>query len=207
MDVFDQFLPASAAAYGRHLWQQHQFQFRVSKPRRTRLGDFKAMPGGSLHISVNADLNPYAFLLTYVHEVAHAAVHRQTQAAKRRTRPKPHGPQWQLAFQQLMQPLLTEAVYPPAILEPLRDYMRQPLATSYAHPALMSALRQADNKPTGHVLLTDVPEGQAFRFAKKTFVRGTFRRTRIVCKEVESGKSYTILAHALVMMNRTGEPT
>ncbi len=199
MDVFDEFLPASAAAYGRQLWQQYPFQFRVSKPRRTRLGDFKALPDGTLHITVNADLNPYAFLLTYVHEVAHAMVHRQTKAAKRRLRPKPHGPEWQLTFQQLMQPLLTEAVYPPAILDPLRDYMRQPAATSYAHPTLMNALREADGKPLGQVLLHDVPEGQAFRFAKKTFVRGTFRRTRIVCKEVESGRSYTILAHALVM--------
>ncbi len=201
MDVFEQFLPASAAAYGRQLWQQHQFQFRVSKPRRTRLGDFKVLPGGTLHITVNADLNPYAFLLTYIHEVAHAVVHRQTQTTKRRSRPKPHGSQWQLAFQQLMQPLLIEAVYPPAILEPLRDYMRQPAATSYAHPTLMHALRQADPKPAGQILLHHVPEGQAFTFAKKTFVRGTFRRTRIVCKEVESGKSYTILAHALVIVN------
>lgn len=201
MDVFDQYLPATAATYGRQLWQQHQFQFRVSKPRRSRLGDFKALPGGTLHITVNADLNPYAFLLTYVHEVAHAVVHRQTQAARRRVRPKPHGPQWQLAFQQLMQPLLTEAVYPLAILEPLRDYLRQPAATSFANPALTNALRQADQKPAGQILLQDVPEGQAFLFAKKTFVRGTFRRTRIVCKEVGSGRSYTILAHALVMMN------
>jgi len=205
MDVFDEFLPASAAAYGRQLRQQYQFQFRVSKPRRTRLGDFKVLPSGQLYITVNADLNPYAFLLTYVHEVAHAVVHRQTQAAKRRTRPKPHGPQWQLAFQQLMQSVLTEAVYPLAILDPLRDYLRQPAATSFAHPALMNALRQADQKPIGQVLLHDVPVGQAFLFAKKTFVRGTFRRTRIVCKETESGKSYTILAHALV--NLTPEPS
>lgn len=200
MDVFDQYLPATAAIYGRQLWQQHHFQFRVSKPRRTRLGDFKALPGGSLHVSVNADLNPYSFLLTYIHEVAHVVVHRQTQAAKRRTKPKPHGPHWRLVFQQLMQPVLTEAVYPLAILEPLRDYMSQPAATSFANPTLISALRQADPKPVGQVLLQDVPEGQAFRFAKKTFVRGTFRRTRIVCKEVVSGKSYTILAHALVVI-------
>lgn len=201
MDVFEQFLPPPAVAYARQLWEQHQFQFRISKPRRTRLGDFKALPDGTLHITVNADLNPYAFLLTYVHEVAHAVVYRQTQAAKRRSKPKPHGSQWQMMFQQLMQPLLTKTIYPPEILDPLRDYMRQPAATSYAHPALMNALRQADPKPTGHILLHNVPEGQPFTFAKKTFVRGTFRRTRIVCKEVESGKSYTILAHALVIVN------
>jgi hypothetical protein len=63
----------------------------------------------------------------------------------------------------------------------------------------MAALRQADTKPFGQVLLQDVPEGAPFRLAKKTFVRGTFRRTRIVCKEVETGKAYAILAHALVL--------
>ncbi|TAE24354.1 MAG: sprT domain-containing protein [Cytophagales bacterium] len=201
-DPFDKHLPPAAVPYARQLWQQYKFRFVVSRPRRTRLGDFRALPDGSLHITVNADLNPYAFLLTYVHEVAHAAVHRHTQTLKRRARPKPHGPLWQQTFANLMAPLLTEAVYPPAILEPLRDYMRRPAASSYAHPALMQALREADQRPTGQTQLRDIPEGQAFIFAKKTFVRGTFRRTRIVCKEVESGRSYTILAHALVEIDR-----
>lgn len=214
-DLFDQYLPPTAASYGRQLWERHQFHFKVSRPRRTRLGDFRALPDGSLHISVNADLNPYAFLLTYVHEVAHAAVHRQTQSLRRRVRPKPHGPQWQQAFRQLMEPVLTEAVYPADILAPLRDYLNKPAATSYGHPALTQALRTADRidsntaetpdfsrpqEPSGLMLLRDVPEGQPFIFAKKTFIRGTFRRTRIVCKEVASGRNYTILAHAMVKM-------
>lgn len=198
---FSKHLPPAAVTYCWQLWQQYNFQFQVSRPRRTRLGDFRALLDGSLHITVNADLNPYAFLLTYVHEVAHAAVHRQTQGAKRRVRTKPHGPLWQQAFRQLMEPMMTEAVYPPAILAPLREYMRRPAASSYAHPGLMDALREADQKADDQILLRDVPEGQPFIFAKKTFIRGTFRRTRVVCKEVESGRSYTILAHAMVTMN------
>ncbi|MBC3784435.1 SprT-like domain-containing protein [Spirosoma utsteinense] len=197
-DLFDTYLPAASAEYGRNLWQQYGFTFRVVKPRRTRLGDFRVIPQGQTFITVNADLNPHAFLITYVHEVAHAAVHKE-----QRRRGKPHGRAWQTAFQRLMQPLLTEAVFPAPVLEPLRSYMSRPAATTSASPALMLALRQtnapvADSQTEGKVLLRDVPEGQSFQFSKKTYVRGTLRRTRVVCKEVASGRSYAILAHALV---------
>ncbi len=70
----------------------------------------------------------------------------------------------------------------------------------------MMALRQTDMPITdlataNWVLLRDVPEGRSFQFAKKTYVRGTLRLTRVVCKEVASGKSYAILTHALVEIN------
>ena len=152
-------------------------------------------------ITVNGNLNPYAFLITYVHEVAHADVNRN-----HKKRVLPHGKAWQMAFQRLMQPLLTTTVFPDAILHPLRQYMAKPAATTYANPPLMMALRQIDADTTnvvahGQRLLRDVPEGERFQFAKKTYVRGTLRRTRVVCKEVLSGKSYAILAHAWVEIN------
>ena len=111
-----------------------------------------------------------------------------------------------MAFRRLMHPLLTEAIFPPFILAPLCRYMLKPAATTYAHPALMLALRQADNQPddvvtANRLLLQDVPEGRKFLINKKTYVRGTLRRTRVVCKEVLSGKSYAILAHAWVEIN------
>lgn len=201
IDIFDVHLPAASADYGRKLWHQYGFTFRVVKPRRTRLGDFRVLPQGQTFITVNADLNPHAFLITYVHEVAHAHVY---QAQRRRA--KPHGRAWQMAFQRLMEPLLTEAIFPVAILAPLRNYLVKPAATTYANPSLMMALRQTDMPITdlataNRVLLRDVPEGRSFQFAKKTYVRGTLRRTRVVCKEVASGKSYAILTHALVEIN------
>ena len=190
-----------ATTYCRQLWQEYGFLLRVVKPRRTRLGDFRVLLHNQTQITVNANLNPYAFLITYVHEVAHADVNRQY---KRRV--QPHGKAWQVAFQRLMQPLLTESVFPETILYPLRQYMSKPAATTYSNPALMLALRQAyvvttDPADEQRVLLRDVEEGKPFQFAKKTYIRGTLRRTRVVCKEVSSGKSYAILAHALVEVN------
>jgi hypothetical protein len=201
VDPFITYFPPASVAYCRQLWQLDGFDFRVVRPRRTRLGDFRVLPHNQTQITVNANLNPYAFLITYIHEVAHADVHR---AYKRRV--QPHGKAWQTAFQRLMQPMLTAAVFPEAILLPLRQYMSKPAATTYANPSLMLALRQADAVLTNsitenRVLLRDVREGKQFQFAKKTYIRGTLRRTRVVCKEISSGKSYAILAHALVEVN------
>ncbi len=198
IDIFDTHLPAASAAYGRKLWQHYGFTFHVVRPRRSRLGNFRAFSQGPTFITVNADLNPYAFLITYVHEVAHAEVNKTY-----RRRQKPHGRAWQMAFQQLMQPLLTEAFFPAAVLVPLINYLTKPAATTSANPALAQSLRQFDAPENGapgpeQMLLGDVPEGSLFCFAKKTYQRGTLRRTRVVCKEVASGKLYAILAHALV---------
>ncbi|MEZ0487371.1 sprT domain-containing protein [Fibrella aquatica] len=188
-----------AVAYCQQLQQQFPFGFRIVRPRRTRLGDFRAFPDGTTHITVNADLNPYAFLITYVHEVAHCAVYHTYK------RPgKPHGRTWQAQFQRLMAPLLTEAIFPVDVLEPLRYYMARPAATTSAQPALMQALRQYNQQPTqppvtGQVELRQIPEGQVFQLQKKKYIRGKLRRTRVVCKEIQSGRSYAVLADALVM--------
>ncbi|MEZ0538435.1 SprT-like domain-containing protein [Fibrella arboris] len=192
-------VPALAVQYCQQLQQQFPFALRIVKPRRTRLGDFRAMPNGTTHITVNADLNPYAFLITYVHEVAHCAVYH---TFKRHG--KPHGRTWQTQFQRLMSPLLVEAVFPNDVLIPLRYYMTRPAATTSAQPLLMRALRQYDpQKPQpldgAWQALHQLPESQLFHFQKKRYIRGKLRRTRIVCKDVQSGRSYAVLADALVM--------
>ncbi|GAA4412727.1 SprT-like domain-containing protein [Nibrella viscosa] len=178
------------------MFTQYPFLFRVTRPRRTKFGDFRVFPDGQVQITVNADLNPYAFLITLVHEIAHLVVHRTY-----RRRPQPHGKAWQTTFQRLMQPLLTEQIFPAPILPPLQTYMLRPAATTGGSPALVQALRQYDRRPQPdgtQVSLKDLPEGQSFIFRKKIYVRGALRRTRVVCKEVSSGVSYAILAHAWV---------
>ncbi len=53
--------------------------------------------------------------------------------------------------------------------------------------------------PAGQQELRQLAEGQLFQLQKKRYVRGKLRRTRVVCKEVQSGRSYVVLADALVI--------
>ncbi len=205
MDIFDQYLPPVAVPHARQLWEQYPFRFRVVPPRRTRFGDFKAFPDGQVQITVNADLSPPAFLLTYIHEVAHRLVYHQYKEARQhqpKTRkasrmPRPHGTEWQQAFQQLMAPVLTEAIFSADALTILRRYMARPAATLSRHPELARLLRPAAPMGSSPVL-RQLPEGQAFRLGKKSFVRGKLRRSRIVCMEIATGRNYAILADVAV---------
>jgi hypothetical protein len=208
--MFSTYLPAGAVAYCEALQRQYPFRFRLSRPRKTRFGDFRALPDRTTHITVNADLNPYAFLLTLVHEIAHCAVYQTYR------RPgKPHGRTWQRTFQRLMTPLLTEAIFPPDVLAPLQTYLRRPAATTSGYPALRLALDRYDlpkrpdlagdsggnvPSPSG-TTLRQLPESQPFQFRGKAYIRGTLRRTRVVCKEIQSGRSYAILADVAVLLN------
>ena len=103
-----------------------------------------------------------------------------------------------------MAPLLTETVFPADVLTPLRHYMARPAATTSAQSALMQALQQYNAQPVGLVdgqrQLRQLAEGQAFQLQKKRYVRGKLRRTRIVCREIQSGRSYAILADVPVTL-------
>jgi hypothetical protein len=105
--LFEKHLPGHAVTYCYDLWKNHPFTFVASRPRRTKLGDFRAEPGKGLTITVNSDLNPYAFLITYLHEVAHLLVYQRS-----RRFGQPHGPIWKKTFREVMQPVLHESVFP-----------------------------------------------------------------------------------------------
>ena len=72
LEILQAHVPASATEYCFNLWKASPFELKLSKSRQTKVGDFtsrrsKAHP----RITLNNDLNPYLFLTTYVHEVAH----------------------------------------------------------------------------------------------------------------------------------------
>ena len=70
--IFKRFVPLEAANYCLALYQQYGFEFKIKKSRRTKFGDYQFEPAQQkLIITINNDLNHYAFLITYLHEVAH----------------------------------------------------------------------------------------------------------------------------------------
>lgn len=76
--------------------------FRIARSRKTKLGDYTAPFKGEPHkISVNHDLNPYAFLITTIHEFAHLKTWQQF-----KNKVKPHGIEWKNHFKILMEPFL-----------------------------------------------------------------------------------------------------
>ncbi len=185
-------LPPDAVDYCFDLWERNNFVFRVKNPRRSKLGDYRYVPSTGQHfITVNNDLNPYSFLVTYLHEVAHLLTFR-----KHGRKARPHGSEWKRNFRDITCPLLTPAVFPEDLLRPIASYIKNPAASSCSDPALMTALRAYDDETLP--LLRDIGHGELFALHNRVFEKGGLKRTRYVCREVRSGKSYLISAHAPV---------
>lgn len=188
------YVPEAAADYCIDLWQLYDFPLLIKGDRKTKLGDFR----GNRHtkkvsISVNGTLNPHAFLLTYLHELAHLIVWQQHPAGV-----KPHGPEWQAQFQLLMQPLLNEEVFPVEVLRPLKKYMQRPAASTASCQPLWIALRIQEEKPENALLLAQVPDGQKFRFSNTVYMKMEKRRTRVLCQNLSNGRRYLISTAAQV---------
>lgn len=196
LQIFNKHLPSSAIPYCLTLWQESPFSLQIKTPRNSKLGDFRYRKDRKIQtITLNSDLNPFQFLLTYVHEVAHLRVFE-----KFGTHHLPHGTEWKSMFQQLMSPILSENVFPQDLLVPLRLHLKNPAASSSRDLFLMKEMSKYDKKESNaqEVFLSDVLPGITFLLAGRKFKKGETRRTRILCEEVGSGKKFLVSTLAKV---------
>lgn len=159
-------LPIQAVSYCYNLLLEHQFYFRIVKERSSKLGDYR-YSSTAIHqhkISINENLSKYAFLITYIHEVAHLQTFKHYGH-----RINPHGKEWKKTFQQLMQPLLNKDIFPSAILHPLQKYMSNPKASSCSDVYLFKALQLAE-QPSGYAFLADIPLGEKFKLKRELWI-------------------------------------
>lgn len=192
-------LPAAAVSYCFQLWQQYPFDFKLRKKRISKVGDFTCHHGQTPQITINHDSHPYLFLMTYVHEVAHLVVHR-----KHGWRLEAHGEEWKDVFKILMAPVLTREVFPAALLSILVKHMRDPKASSFSDSFLTHAFRQYDEKQKSITLLSDIPEGAVFGLNGRFFRKGTLKRTRVLCREVNTKRNYLVPMDAPVESAQLG---
>jgi hypothetical protein len=180
----------------------------VSRNRATKSGDFR--PGGKKgpdRISVNRSLNPYAFLITIVHEMAHhLASHPQTSFLSTLTRisrrPDPHGKAWKNAYRDLMQPFLSVEIFPQDILSALNIHMQNPRAATFSDLRLSRAVENYD-EDTGLVLLETLPEGSSFETATgRQFRKLEQRRKRFLCYCTGNKRNYLFSPVAKVRLIR-----
>lgn len=187
-------VPGPALLYCYRLWTETPFELKITRTRQTKVGDFTSKRSISHpRITLNQELNPYLFLITYVHEVAHLRVHLQYG-----NRVDPHGEEWKARFRILMQPVLDPAIFREDILAVLDRHMVNPKASSFADSELTRVLRRYDKDAAQYATLSEIPEGSIFRFQGRFFKKGKVRRTRVLCHEVKTKRHYLVPADVLV---------
>jgi SprT protein len=193
-------VPENAVHYCLDLWIAIPFHFKVTRKRSTKLGDYKFDHSlGSHSISVNFDLNDYSFLITYIHEIAHLLT---TERSGRKV--QPHGNKWKSNFRELMEPLMTDLIFPKEILLSLKKHMKNPKASTYADAHLVHVLRQFDEHENDLIPLSILGEGDTFEFNNRMYKKLQLRRTRVLCQLSDSRRKYLISKMALVRVLREG---
>lgn len=160
--------------------------FRITRARSTKFGDYRAPFRGSPHrISINHNLNPYAFLITSIHEFAHLRTWQQHQH-----RVKPHGVEWKENYRALMEPFLQMTIFPQPIQQALRQYMDNPAASSCTDLTLYRAL-QACNEQQQVTTVEMIPENGFFKMSNGRIFQKKHRlRKRYHCIEISSQRVY-----------------
>ncbi|NRD24724.1 SprT-like domain-containing protein [Winogradskyella litoriviva] len=190
---FLEFIPSLAKPMVLELLSNDNLLVKVKNERKTRHGDYRALPNGKHQITVNSNLNNYRFLITLIHEIAHFEAYKNYGR-----RIKPHGKEWKQTFQHLMLPFLRPEIFPLELLPLLAKHFKNPKASSDTDTQLALALKQFDES-NDKTYVFEVPLNQTFKlYNGRVFKKGKKLRKRYECMEVNTGKLYLFNPNAEV---------
>lgn len=196
VEIFKTYLPENSVNYCYNLWLKYKFEFKITKPRLSKYGDYKYNFATQKHtITINGNQNKYAFLITYLHEVAHLINYNTYKNSV-----LPHGKEWKLIFSQLLQPVLNKSIFPLGVLIELESYAQNPKASSCSDHDLIISLNKHNTANNGKCLLDELKIGDKFILNNKTFIKGITKRTRTLCADIKTKKQYLVSNIAEVIL-------
>jgi hypothetical protein len=167
--------------------QHYHVHLTVARDRKSILGDYRHRTHGKNHrISVNGNLNKFAFLITLIHELAHLLTFEEYG-----NRVASHGKEWKKIFGQLLAVFIEHDVFPADIRQTLKQSLHNPAASSCADEELLRTLRNYDEQQSHLVFVETLPEGSLFKTHDgKVFRMGQRIRKRFRCEEVKTKRIY-----------------
>lgn len=192
--ILRRYLPEGADNYIVSLFSSYPVSFKIVKPRKTKYGDFRISANQERpQITINGDLNPFAFLVTTVHEFAHLKTWMEY-----KNKVKPHGEEWKRNFIELMHPVIKMGILPKDVEQALLNSFMNMKASSCTDIQLQRVLKKYDVFSSKEILLEKLPKYATFALDTTVFKKGELRRTRFLCTEVNTGKQYLIYKLATV---------
>lgn len=183
------YVPEATVLYLCRYFSQKPIEIQITRSRKTKYGDFRPSVSEKLNkITINKDLNPYAFIITLIHEAAHLECW-----LKYKNRIKPHGKEWKTNFKQLMQPYIDLQIFPSDVVSALTNYLVNPSASSCSDLSLMKSLKAFNPAKDDMFFLEDLAENTVFTLNNnRVFQKGAKRRKLFKCKDLSNKRYYLI---------------
>jgi SprT protein len=181
------YLPPGSFNQVAYYLQHYKVHLTISRQRQSILGDYRHAHANQTHrISVNGNLNKYAFLVTLLHELAHLFTYEQYGH-----KVMAHGKEWKKEFSKILAEFLTQKVFPADIEMALQQTLHSPAASSCGDENLLRVLNKYDEKKPGIHFVESLAEGAVFSIkGGRVFKKGEKIRKRFKCMEVKTGKMY-----------------
>lgn len=193
MKVLAEYMPPNALSPCAELIMYYRLHLHIEVERKGRYGDYTPHSGKGSRISINYNLSPYEFLITFVHELAH-----HTAWQKYGNHHEPHGVEWKDEFKRCMRPFLEMDIFPYDLKAILAKHMQNPKYSHSADVKLLQTLRKYDARKVNTLTLSQVPDGVVFRMkSDPTPMRRINKlRTYIACESLDGKWKYKV--HAMV---------
>jgi hypothetical protein len=166
---------------------EYKVHLTVTRERQSILGDYRHPDSrGGHRISINGNLNKFAFLITLLHEISHLTtymIYKNTVAS--------HGKEWKAQFSGILKQFVGKGYLPSDVETAVRQSIQNPAASSCADEDLMRVLRRYDRQKENHYLIEQLPLHQLFRTKDgRVFKKGEKIRKRYRCEEVATKRIY-----------------
>ena len=195
------FLPKGSFPLVAPYFINNTIHLNLTRERKTVLGDYR-IPCKEFpyhRISININLNPYSFLITLLHEIAHM----QTQIYYA-DKVAPHGKEWKSQFRHILMNFIGKGFFPKDVEKALIAYLQNPAASTCTDPLLYKTLYRYDIKEDNCLLVDDVKVGDYFETMEgEVFEKIAQMRTRCKCKHVRTRALY--LFHGIIEVKRTSK--
>ena len=192
---FHKYIPENAINLVQSLIEYHRINLKIVNQRQTKHGDFRQLANGKFQITINNNLNPFQFLLTLIHEIAHHVTFEKYGKIQ------PHGKEWKQQFQHLMLPFLHPTIFPNHMLTPLAHYLKNPKASTDSDVKLSLALK-GNKAEYGKNFVFELPENCTFVFKNKMYKKGKKRKTRIECLQLSTNRMYLFNQNTEVILKK-----
>ena len=187
LDILAGYLPEGTYEKVRKYLIRYRVHLTITRKRTSVLGDYRLPDRTQGHrITINGDLNRYAFLLTLLHELAHlmAYVYYGKRIA-------PHGAEWKQTFRDILVEFTDKGYMPKDVEQAIKKYMHDPAARSCVDEDLIRVLKKHDPYTQDFCFVEDLEEGEWFLASDgREYRRGKKIRKRYECVDVRNRKKY-----------------
>jgi len=187
-DILCSYIPEKSIDAVCNLLTLFPVRVKIVRPRKRIHGSYrKPKTAGDTHlITVNNDLNPYIFLITFLHEIAHLQACMNYKSLR-------HDNKWKNCFAVLLKQFIALQVFPDDIQCALENHIQNMKSSDFLDISLTKTLQKYDTETVVYqdlIHLEDVSQHTVFLFGNKKMEKQTLIRKYYLCKDLKTNKLY-----------------